>query len=291
MAALSREQTDRFWDEGYVVVENGATEAQLVAVDAEVRAWIEESRGHEAQWGATIDGRARFDLEAGHTAERPRLRRVANPAEISDAFLDVILNAPMVDMVADLIGPNVKFHHSKVNLKAPGSETRAGWHQDHPYDPLTNDDVVVTVLMLDDMTEENGCLMVVPGSHRGKRYSLWRDDRFTGEIAPEAVRELVPSAVPVTGRAGSVCLTHTWMVHGSGPNPSDKPRNLFIADYTAADAFPLTRPAMPNRFLGEVVHGKPSRSARLKAGALELPPAYQESSFFEVQGQKSAAAR
>ncbi len=289
MAALTREQIERFWNDGYVVTEGGATAGQLAALGREVARWVEESRRHTANYGETIDGRERFDLEAGHRAAKPRLRRVANPQEVSDAFLDAIRNAPLVDMVADLIGPDVKFHHAKLNLKQPGTATRAGGHQDHPYDPHTNDDVVVTLLMLDDMTLENGCLRVLPGAHRGERYSHWQDGRFTGEIAPEIMAGLDSGMVPVTGRAGSVCLMHTWMVHGSPGNMSDAPRTLFICDYTAADAFPLARPAMPNAHLGEVVRGRASHSARLEDCTLELPAAYQESSFFELQGQESAA--
>ena len=90
----------------------------------------------------------------------------------------------MVDMVADLIGPDVKFHHCKINLKLPGSHTEVGYHQDFAYTPHTNDDVVTALLMLDDMTLENGCLQVVPGSHRGPVFSLFEGERFTGFIAP-----------------------------------------------------------------------------------------------------------
>lgn len=289
MSVLARDRIERFWRDGFVVAEGGVSAGRLAGLRAEVAAWVEESRAHASNYGETLDGRARFDLETGHNAEAPKLRRVANPHEISGVFLDVIRNAALVDMVADLIGPDVKFHHAKLNLKQPGTGSRAGWHQDHPYDPHTNDDVVVSLLMLDDMTPENGCLRLLPGSHRGERYSHWQGDRFTGEIAPGIMAALEPQTVPVTGPAGSVCLMHTWMVHGSPGNSSDRPRTLFICDYTAADAVPLTRPAMPNAQCGEVVRGSPSRTARLGEGLVELPAAYTESSFFELQGQKSAA--
>ncbi len=288
MAALSGEQIEQFRRDGYVLAK-GLDRVQLAALQAEVARWVEESRDNSENYGETIDGRARFDLEAGHSAEAPRLRRVANPQEVSEVFLDTIRNAPLVDMIAQLIGPGVKFHHAKLNLKQPGTATRAGWHQDHPFDPHSNSDVVVSLLMLDDMTLENGCLRVVPGSHRGERHSHWQDGRYTGEIAADAVARLEPASVPVTGRAGDVCLMHTWMVHGSPGNASAKPRTLFICDYTAADAVPLTPAAMPNRHLGEVVRGSPSRVARLEATTIELPAPYGDDSFFGLQGQKSAA--
>jgi len=60
--------------------------------------------------------------------------------------------------------------------------TRVDWHQDHAYDPHTNDDMLTILLMLDDMSEENGCLQVVPGSHRGEHFSHFESDRFTGTV-------------------------------------------------------------------------------------------------------------
>ena len=59
----------------------------------------------------------------------------------------------MTDMVADLIGPNVKFHHCKINLKLPGARTEVAYHQDFAYTPHTNDDIVTALLFLDDIDE------------------------------------------------------------------------------------------------------------------------------------------
>jgi hypothetical protein len=75
------------------------------------------------------------------------------------------------------------------------------------------------------------------------------------------------------------------MVHGGGPNRSNRPRRLLICDYTAADAFWLMPPIVPSPHSGRIVRGKPSRVARLVAGTIELPPRYEADSFFAVQGQ------
>ena len=194
----------------------------------------------------------------------------------------------MTEMVAALIGPDVKFHHCKINLKLPGSHTAVRYHQDFAYTPHTNDDVVTALLMVDDMTEENGCLMVVPGSHRGPMYSLFEGDRFTGFIAPDAERELRAREVPIVGRAGSACLMHTRLAHGSEPNRSIAPRGLYIAVYTAADAFPLARNPMPSPQEGMMVRGAPTRRARLDAVEIELPEQPIRASFFAVQEEAAS---
>ena len=192
-------------------------------------------------------------------------------------------DAPMVDMVSNLIGPDVKFHHCKINLKLPRSQTEVGYHQDFAYTPHTNDHVVTALLMLDDMTEDNGCLTVVPGSHRGPVYSLFDGDQFTGFIESERERQLKASEVPIHGRAGSVCLMHTRLAHGSEANRSARSRGLYICVYTAADAFPIAPNPMPNRFEGDVVRGRGTRVARLVDSRVELPAQPKRASFFAVQ--------
>jgi ectoine hydroxylase-related dioxygenase (phytanoyl-CoA dioxygenase family) len=286
---LSQSQIDRFRSEGVLVVQEGVTAAQLARMQEEVAAWVEESRSHRHPFGpATIDGRPRFDLGAEHRADRPALRRVNNPSDISPAFEQVMLNAAMVDMIADLIGPDVKFHHCKINLKLPGTDTDVGWHQDFAYTPHSNDDLVTALVMLDDMTSENGCLRVLPGSHRGALHTHYVQGRFVGFIGAEAIRALDGPELAITAPAGSVCLMHTRLVHGSRPNRSDQPRGIYIAVYSAADAVPLALSPLPNPNEGRIVRGAPGRTARLMPGTVELPPAERPASFFVTQGQRSA---
>lgn len=163
-------------------------------------------------------------------------------------------------------------------------QTYVGWHQDHPFDPQTNDDVVVALVLLDDMSEENGCLFVVPGSHR-QHFTHYRGDTFAGETPAELADTFARDAVPLIGRAGDVCLIDTWMVHGSPANRSSEPRRMLICDYTAADAFPLTLMSVPTTEAGRLLKGKKTRVARFRAGSVELPPAYEADSFFVVQNQ------
>lgn len=286
---LSDAQIEQFRRDGYLVAENAVSGEQLRRLQESVHQWVEESRAHDTPFGEpTVDGRPRFDMGEEHCAQRPALRRVNNPSEISAHYHDVMRNSSMVDMVADLIGANVKYHHCKINLKLPGSHTVVAYHQDFSYTPHTNDDIVTALLMLDDISEENGCLMVVPGSHRGPQYSLFDGATFTGFVDPEQERVLKAREVAATGKAGDVCLMHTRLLHGSAPNLSDRPRGLFICVYTAADAFPLARNPMPSKLEGTIVRGEPTRVARLMQADIELPEQPKMASFFAVQGQSSA---
>jgi ectoine hydroxylase-related dioxygenase (phytanoyl-CoA dioxygenase family) len=232
-------------------------------------------------------GKKRFDLEPGHCAETPRLRRIANPVDISAAYRRTLWESRLVDAVADLVtgpAPGVKFHHCKLNIKMPEMATYVGWHQDHPFDPHTNDSIVVALVMLDDMDEVNGCIRVVPGSHR-THFTHYDGDRFTGHISDEMRSQFDTTSVPVGGKAGDVCLIDTWMVHGSEANRSERPRRMLICDYTASDAFPLTQLSVPTENTGRVIWGQGTRIARFREGHVELPPVYEQDSFFSVQGQ------
>lgn len=290
--ALTPDQIDAFRRDGFLVVENAVTPGQLAALKADLAGWVEESRAHDAPFGPeTVDGRARFDMGTEHTAEHPALRRVNNPSDISQAYLDVMSGARTVDMIADLVGPNVKFHHCKINVKLPGTKTEVGYHQDFAFTPHTNDDVVTALLMLDDVTEENGCLMVVPGTHRGPMHTLFEDGVFTGKMRPETEAEMKAKQVAVTGPAGAVCLMHTRLAHGSAANASRHPRGLYICVYTAADAVPIARNPMANPNEGRIVRGEASPVARMIPLEVELPKQPKSASFFTVQGQESLRAR
>ena len=283
MHALTQDQKDRFWRDGVLLVEDAVTPEQLVKLRGVFADWVEESRDHEDDFGETLDGRARFDLEPGHTAEAPALRRVQSPEELSDVYADVMRNARTVDFVAELIGPAIKFHHGKVNSKLPGAATKVKFHQDFPFQPMTNDDLITALLFVDDVTLENGPLEVVPGSHNGPLYTLWHNGVFTGAVADDVFEEHKDKIIRCTGKAGSVCLMHSSLLHGSAPNLSDKPRTLYIATYYAEDAIELSPNHLPSTLTHELVRGEPSGRVRCTSYDMRLPEMPKDTSFFAQQ--------
>ncbi len=119
--------------------------------------------------GETLDGRPRFDIERDHAPDHPSLRRVASPTEISEAYRHTALNSRMATIAAQLIGGSgTRFHHSKINSKLPHTATEVKWHQDFLFTPHSNDDIITALLMVSEVTPENGPLNVVPGSHQGR---------------------------------------------------------------------------------------------------------------------------
>lgn len=290
MSVLSQAQKSFYSENGYLVIEDAVDARQLAGLRRDFDAWVEESRGHDRAYGEIIDGRPRFDLEPGHSAKTPALRRVNSPLEVSEAYFEVMSSSRMTDMVAELVGPNTKFHHCKINSKLPGAATSVKWHQDFPFTPHTNDDVVTALLMVDEVTGDNGPLEVLPGSQRGPIDSLWHDGRFTGAVADDLARDYQARSLRCTGPAGAVCLMHTRLLHGSAPNLSDKPRTLYICVYSAEDALPLSPNPLPSRFEGLVVRGEATGRVRTTPFELQLPQKPKGASFFLQQAGMDAAS-
>ena len=283
MSVLNDDQKTFFWEHGYLVVDDAVDAGLLARLKADFDGWVEESREHGASYGEMVDGRPRFDLEKGHSADQPALRRVNAPIEVSEAYREATVESRMTDCVADLIGPDVKLHHTKINSKLPGAATVVKWHQDFPFTPHSNDDLVTALLMVDEVTEENGPLEVAPGTHKGPIHSLWHGGRFTGAVDDPIATDSKAKAALCTGPAGSVCLMHTRLLHGSTANRSNRPRTLHISVYSAEDAVPLVPNPVPTRFEGEIVRGQHTGRVRSIAFDLDLPQKPTTASFFDQQ--------
>jgi len=282
---LTEAQKQTYKDQGFVLIPQAIGAENIAAMALELEKWIEESRNHKKNYGSSRNGKARFDLEPGHSAEHPKLRRISNPVDISQAYRDVLFEGPAIEAAVDVLGPNVKFHHCKLNIKLPGMVTRVDYHQDHPFDVHTNDDHVTLLVLLDDMTEANGCLRIVSGSHLWPQYSHYKGDEFVGKVDAEAQAMCEASATKLEGRAGDICLMNTWCLHGGTSNLSKNSRRLLICDLTAADNYPLMEPQVPSDYTGKIVAGKASRIVRFRAGEIEMPYLYESDSFFGAQGQ------
>lgn len=280
---LSQNQKKQFWTDGFLLVENAINDRQLENLKKTFLDWVNDSRNYKTDYGETMDGRPRFDLQPGHSSDVPGLRRIQSPEEISEVFADVMRNGRSVDMCAELIGQGIRFHHGKVNSKLPGTATKVNFHQDFPFEPMTNDDMITCLLFIDDVTLENGPLEVVPGTHKGPLYSHWHNGTFTGSVSDEILAEHEDKIIRCTGKAGSVCLMHASLLHGSAPNLSNKSRTLYISTYYAEDAVELSPNHLPSTLTHELVRGEASGRVRCSTYDMQLPEVPKGTSFFAQQ--------
>jgi ectoine hydroxylase-related dioxygenase (phytanoyl-CoA dioxygenase family) len=283
-------QVDQYHQQGFLVVEHVLTSDEIAALQHDFDQWVEESRSQSAPWGNTQDGRSRFDIESDHSADHPSLRRVSSPNDISAAYRHAALQSRMAQIAGQLIGGcGARYHHSKINSKLPHTATKVEWHQDFLFTPHSNDDIVTALLMVSEVTPENGPLNVVPGSHRGPLYSHWQDGRFTGAVEPAVVKEQCQQPSACFGPSGSVCFMHTRLLHASSPNETEWPRTLFIAVYAAEDALPFGENPLPSPDAGTLVYGDESGMVRSTPNELRLPQKPRGASFFVQQAGQDLA--
>jgi hypothetical protein len=191
----------------------------------------------------------------------------------------------LLDAIACLIGDNIIFHYSKINMKAPHIGSPVEWHQDFSYYPHTNTDLLSCLIYLDDADPENGCLQVIPGSHKSKLYSHEINGYFRGKVALE---NLPPNfnSIHLAATAGSVILLHCLTLHASTENKSNKPRRVFLPAYRAADAYPihLGKYTADHEITTKIIRGQIAKQARLEAGCWALPfPEKEFNSLYELQ--------
>jgi phytanoyl-CoA hydroxylase len=273
---LDETQVRQYREQGYVVCPEFLNSAEVAGL-------LEEMRQVTA--GATLGQHdsKRLEMEPKQRPEGTVVRRIYEPCTHYQGFRALSCEAKLLDAVESLIGGNIVFHYSKINMKAQSIGSVVEWHQDLSYYPLTNRDSMAVLFYLDDASETNGCLRVIPGLHRGPLLNHSRDGLFQGRVV-EQVDE--SKAVALEAPAGSAIFMDAMTPHASSPNNSPFPRRTLILSYRAADAFPI--------YLGEfspeheahvrLVRGDWSETARFTMDSFPIPRYPQKTrSLYELQ--------
>jgi len=227
-----------------------------------------------------------YDLEPGHTPESPRVRRIKAPQKVHPIFDEIVRSAPVLDILKKLIGPHLRLHGSKLNMKSAQYGSPVEWHQDWAFYPHTNDDVLAIGVLLDDCDLANGPMLVTPGTHTREVWDHHGEDGcFAGLIDPDLIKDEIAQAVPCMGKAGSMSFHHVRALHGSAMNTSDRPRNLLLYEVAASDAWPLMGVKDFDEFNSRLLTGDPVIAPRMTdvPVRLPLPPAKRQGSIYETQ--------
>lgn len=277
---LTPYQIEFYHKHGYLAVENVLAPAQLAEARRVTDDFVEQSRAVTAH-------NEIFDLEPDHTAERPHIRRLKNPVKIHPFYDELVRSDRILDLIALLIGPNIRYQGGKLNMKAAAGGSPVEWHQDYAFYPHTNDDLLAVGVALDDCALENGCLLIIPGSHKGPVLDHHQDGYFVGAITPSRTDVDLGKAVPVEVRAGGVSIHHVRMLHGSAPNRSSRPRRLLLYQYAAVDAWPLSGVPDLDAFNGSILRGEPTFEYRMTPSNARIPRPQppRTGSIFEIQTQ------
>ena len=257
---------EAYFGKGFVLVEDAVGPDWIARLTAVTEGLVGASRHADASDN-------RFDLAPEHTPERPRVRRIKRPDEQHEAYWEFVCDM-LADIAADLVGPDVVFHHSKLNFKWFDGGDEVKWHQDIQFYPHTNYSHLTIGTYLADTGSEHGPMSMLPGSHDGPLYDL-RDGRglWTGHLGDgDAAALPTEAAETLTCRAGAVSIHNCRTLHYSRPSRTDGGRPLLLNSFAAADALPYTAHPDPSRHSGALVRGKPARMARHDPRPCPLPP-------------------
>ena len=281
---LSEHQREAYFENGYLLVEKAIDETLLTRVRAASDELIARSC-------SVTESDATWDLEPGHCAEDPRLRRLSSPNDHHPEYWAYACSDALLNIVADLIGPDIKFHHSKLNFKWCGGGEEVKWHQDIGFWPHTNFSPCTVGLYLYDCDDQQGPLGVIRGSHAGKLYDQYNDNgELIGCLSDTDVASInSKEIVYLPGPAGSLTIHNCRAIHGSQVNRSPAPRPLLLNVYTASDAMPYTFNPLQSRYAGAIVRGQAARWARHDPGPCLMPPDWSGgyTSIFALQQEEN----
>ncbi len=253
---LDVKQLDFYNLNGYLSLEGVFSKTQIDALSEVTDQFVEKSR-------LIVKEDEIFGLESDHSAENPRLTRIKSPHKVHSIYEDVMRDNALLDILQELIGIDIRLQGTKLNMKIPGGGRQVEWHTDWGHYPHTNDDLLAVGVPLDDVTEENGCMLVMPGSHKWPEISHHQDGYFIGAVDGDHID--MEKAVPMIMNAGSISIHHVRTLHASAPNVSDKPRRLLLLSYGAVDAFPLQGLGMSwNDWNKQIIRGRPTFQPRLE---------------------------
>jgi len=263
---LSRDQQQRYFNDGCLVLPDLIPEQTLERLRAAMRELIDSSRTMRESDEA-------FVLERDHSPENPKLHRVINPQDRHPAFWEFFTSPIMVEVAADVVGPDVKFYHSKLNVKSGSGSSAFDWHQDIVGWPHTDFSPVTVGVYLENCSTDQGPLMFAPGTNHGDLHRIHNDrGEFVG-TAPEVIAQLDKSTfLAATGGAGTVALVNCRVIHGSSVNRSPLSRPLLLPVYSSADSFCYVENPLPTPRAGEVVKGKAARFASFDTRPCPMPP-------------------
>jgi ectoine hydroxylase-related dioxygenase (phytanoyl-CoA dioxygenase family) len=282
---LTQEQREFYFANGYLLLERIIPEEWLARLRAATDEMVERSRAY-------TKSDAIFDLEPDHRPDAPRLRRVSNPVEQHPAYWEYCSRSLLGDVVADLVGPDVKFHHSKLNFKWAKGGEEVKWHYDIGFWPHTNYSPLTVGTYLYDCGMDQGPLGVLPGSHEVEPlYSQYDDEgEWIGCLKPaDAARLELSKAVFLPGPAGSITIHNCRTLHYSAKNTSDLGRPLLLFAYSSADAFPYTVNPIRSKYDQAIIRGQPARWAHHDPRPCPMPPDWSGgyTSIFALQQEEA----
>ncbi|MAE62678.1 MAG: phytanoyl-CoA dioxygenase [Phycisphaeraceae bacterium] len=262
---LNDEQIEQYHRDGYILASGLFGGAQLDELEREFDAIIDRRMKNRARIRTVWQGDWNQD---------PSLHLISTHdlQAYSAAWTRALVEPAFVDTIAQVIGPNVQLHHTKMFQKPPEKGAGFPMHQDHPYFPHDHDTMIAAVIHLSEATEEMGCLCFYPGSHRqGPIETYKQPDGGPQNHYLDPADWPVEKATRCPARRGDVVIFSYLTIHGSAPNRSNRTRKTVLIQLRD----PADRPTTgdhPSHGQGLMLGGvDPLEGRHAAGGSLHLP--------------------
>jgi phytanoyl-CoA hydroxylase len=233
------EEINFFQQNGYVIVRglcDAGNRERMTEVTLEGQARLIEPVEFEADLHYPGAPRSR-DAEGGRT-----VRRLKQALTRDYVFLQWVQAPSVAGRLRQLLGPEIicpLAHHNCIMTKEPQFSSDTGWHQDIRYWSYTRPDLVNVWMALGREDESNGCLQVIPGSHRMMFERHRFDDAVFLRSDLEENRPLIETAVKVILEPGDVLFFHSLTFHAATRNFSKDPKYSVVFTFRGSDNPPL----------------------------------------------------
>jgi phytanoyl-CoA hydroxylase len=224
---LTADQVESFRENGYLVIEGLVSREEIEEIRTEAARICRGAypiKGVEPVPESAPDEEAFGRYLCIHQTHKvsPLMRRYAEHPGVAR-------------VLSHLIGPNVKCMQTMLFIKPPRFPGQA-YHQDERYIPTEDRSLTGAWIALDDATLANGCLRVIPGSHKGEILPWVAHEDPEYDFAEQAQGVPVEREVPVECRAGAVVFFNGYLLHSSRKNRSDRLRRVLVSHYMSGES-------------------------------------------------------
>lgn len=227
---LSEEQVQQFWKDGFFIVADLLSDEEIASLRRRVDWVVNGGASHIASDLLQVEPEVTAgNAQAANYADS--LRKMSHLAFHDDIFLSHARNPKILDIIESLLGPNIKLYQDQIFMKPPRIGSRQRYHQDMPLGfHIDPPDMVTCWVALDEATIENGCLWMLPGTHRfgvieQTKWSAYEEMSLAGSL---------PEEQPVPLKVGSCSFHHGLILHASRANLTDRRRRGYATHYVSA---------------------------------------------------------
>jgi ectoine hydroxylase-related dioxygenase (phytanoyl-CoA dioxygenase family) len=217
---ITTEHVRRFRDEGFFVLESVLPQTELELLRSECQRFIDERDREMDRLGVET-------LDLDHRGSRYFVHAYGK----SDDIERFLRSDFMVEIAKAALGDTVYLFNEQYVVKAAEHGMKFSWHQDSGFVEYEHRPYLTCWIALDDVTEANGTVYLLPYSRAGTR-------DVVEHVRDEETNDLVgyfgdDPGDPVIVRAGSIACFSSTVFHRSGPNTTDRMRRVYLAQYTA----------------------------------------------------------